>query len=215
MRHHILLLAVVAFAQRAAAQAPSRTEFVVRKGADTVAIERFSRDAATLSGEISQSNGIHTEYVANLRPDGTVEHVEMSRKSPRGDVAIYSVDFADALVRATLSSGPDSERLTVTTPRKPLPFLAVSFALSEQMVRASRLAPGQSATFTAVRMGVGDTATVTITRFHADSVLLAMPDVQLKVALSPAGEVVGGTHLAQHWSVERKAVVGMRAGGQE
>jgi hypothetical protein len=87
----------------------------------------------------------------------------------------------------------------------PAPFLAVSFALSEQLVRASHLAPGRSARWTAVRLGVGDTATVTVTRFRPDSVSLAMRDVELHVALSPAGEVVGGTHLAQHWTVERKS----------
>ena len=47
---------------------------------------------------------------------------------------------------------------------------------------------------------------MTVTRFRPDSVSLAMRDVELHVAVAPGGEVVGGTHLAQHWAVERKAV---------
>jgi hypothetical protein len=55
-------------------------------------------------------------------------------------------------------------------------------------------------------LAAGDTATLTVTRFHADSVLLAMAEMQIKLALSPKGEVIGGRHLGQDWLVERKTV---------
>jgi hypothetical protein len=71
---------------------------------------------------------------------------------------------------------------------------------------ASHLTVGKSQSWTAVRLGAGDTTTLTVTRFHADSVLLAMSDIQLKLALSRAGEVIGGRHMNQDWLIERKTV---------
>ena len=47
---------------------------------------------------------------------------------------------------------------------------------------ASHLSVGKSRVWTACRLGAGDTTTLTVTRFHADSVLLAMSDIQLKLA---------------------------------
>jgi hypothetical protein len=183
----------------------SSGEFVIRKGKDTVAVERFTRDGATLSGTIVQTVGIQTDYVLTLRGDGSVEHVEMTRAGARG-TASMSVELGRSAVRATMTAGGQADTAQIATETPPAPFLVVSFALSEQVVRASRLAPGQSARWTAVRLGAGDTATVTVTRFRPDSVSLAMRDVELHVALSPGGDVVGGTHLAQHWAVERKTV---------
>src|SRR4051812_3500161 len=84
----LLAAAPLAAAPLAAQTAPSRSEFVIRKGKDTLAVERFTRDGATLSGDIAQSNGIRTEYVYNLRRDGRVEHAEVSRKMRQGSALL-------------------------------------------------------------------------------------------------------------------------------
>ena len=199
------LLALGTAAGRAIpAQQPARSEFIVKKGKDTVAVEIFTREANTLTSEIYQSNGVRTQYTLNLRPDASVQHVELSRQGRQGAGVGVSVHFADTLVTATMSAGGESEKLEFPSKGKATPFLAVSFALAEQVMLASRLSVGGSRAWTAVRLGAGDTATLTVTRFHADSVLLAMSDVQLKLALSPKGEVIGGRHLGQDWLVERK-----------
>jgi hypothetical protein len=100
--------------------------------------------------------------------------------------------------------GGEAEKFEFASKGKATPFLAVSFALAEQVMLASHLSVGGSRVWTAVRLAAGDTVTLTVTRFHTDSVLLAMSDLQLKLALSPKGEVIGGRHLAQDWLVERK-----------
>jgi len=188
------------------AQQPVRSEFILRKGKDTVAVEIFSRDASTLTSEIYQSNGLRTQYTLNLRRDSSVQHVELTRQGRQGVGAGVSVDFSDTLVTATASGGGESQKFEFGSRGKTTPFLAVSFALVEQVAFASHLEVGKSKVWTAVRLAAGDTATLTVTRFHADSVLLAMPEVQIKVALSPKGEVIGGRHLTQDWLVERKTL---------
>jgi hypothetical protein len=212
MKSHVALLRIVvalvpglgAAASRQHAVAP--TEFVIRRGKDTVAIERFTRDGATLSGEISQATGIKTEYLMTLRSDHSVEHLEMSRQGRQGPPAIVSVDFGDT-VRVAVSSGGESGTESFAPPNRALPFFAVSFAISEQIVRATHLPVGQSAKYVFVRLGVGDTASATVTRFHRDSVSLSMPDVEITLALSPAGDVVGARHSKQGWTLERKGAV--------
>ena len=200
------LIVIIAAAHALPAQQSARSEFIVKKGKDTVAVEIFSRDAGTLTSEIYQSNGLRTQYTLNLRPDSSVQHVEMTRQGRQGAGTGISVHFADTLVTATMAAGGESEKFEFPSRGTATPFLAVSFALAEQVVFASHLGVGKSRVWTACRLGVADTTTLTVTRFHADSVMLAMADVQLKLSLSPKGEVSGGRHMNQDWLVERKTV---------
>jgi hypothetical protein len=185
--------------------AQAQTEFLIRKGKDTIAVERFTRDGLTLSGTISQSNGLRSEYVANLRADHSVEHMEMSRQGTQGPAALLSIDFADTLVKGSVTGGPQPVTMTLRTAAKPLPFLMQSFALAEQIVRASHPTTGQTVRWTAVRLGAGDTASLSVARVHADSVVISVPQGDLRMAVSQAGDILGATFAPQQWVVERKA----------
>src|SRR5215211_6439201 len=109
---YALLLAGVAVSP-APVEGQSKVDFIIRKGKDTVAVERVTRDALTLTGDLKQANGVHTEYVANLRADSTVEHLEVSRQGTQGPAAVFSIDLADTLVRASITGGPQPANLTV------------------------------------------------------------------------------------------------------
>jgi hypothetical protein len=116
-----------------------------------------------------------------------------------------TIAFGDTLVSASMTGpGGENEKMGIATRGHNTPFLAVSFALCEQILRSSRLDVGTSQKWTAFRLGAGDTTTLTVTRFHVDSALFSMPDVQLKVALSSTGDVTGGRHLGQDWVIERR-----------
>lgn len=210
-RHRLFVLSLlVASANVAGAQrTPSRSQFVVKKGKDTVAIEMFSRDGSTLTSEIYQTNGIRTEYTADLRADNTIKHVEMTRQGRQGGGATVSVTFGDSIVSAVASAaGGDGEKFEFVSHGRATPFLAVSFALAEQIVLANRLDVGKSARLIAVRLGAGDSTTVTLERFHSDSVSLMMQGLHLRLALSANGEVIGGRNVGQDWVVERKSTSG-------
>lgn len=203
VRQAMVLTAAVMAASSLHAQA--QTEFLIRKGKDTVAVERFTRDGLTLSGTITQSNGLRSEYVANLRADHSVEHMEMSRQGTQGPAALLSIDFADTLVKGSVTGGPQPVTMTLRTAAKPLPFLMQSFALAEQIVRASHPTTGQTVRWTAVRLGAGDTASLSVARVHADSVVISVPQGDLRMAVSQAGDILGATFAPQQWVVERKA----------
>ena len=122
------------------AQQPARSEFIVKKGKDTVAVEIFSREASTLTSEIYQSNGIRTQYTLNLRPD--------SLGAARRDVATgtagrrsrqFPFTSPTRSSRRRCRRGGESEKFEFRSTGTATPFLAVSFALAEQVVLASHL----------------------------------------------------------------------------
>ena len=188
----------------ALAQDSPRTEFILRKGKDTVAVERFSRDASTLTGLLSQTNGVKIEYVANLRADQSVEHIEMSRQGLQGPAVTLSIDFGDTLVSASFEAQGKKQSMIVATQTRPMPFLINSFALLEQIARASHPAEGQKVKWLAARLGAGDTASISVTRGLADTVVVSAPNGDVKLQMSKAGDVIGGWFGPQQWTVERR-----------
>jgi len=199
------LAALIAIALPLAAQQQQakRSQFVVTKGKDTVAIELFSRDGNALTSEIYQTNGPRTQYTMDLKPDSSISHVEFTRVTQNNQSIGISLFFLDSTVKAQMSAQGQTEQFEFAS-RKAIPILVVSFALCEQIVHASHLDVGKSATYTAIRLGVGDTTQLTVTRFHKDSVSFDMQGAQLKAALGSKGEIVGGVHLGQGWTITRK-----------
>jgi hypothetical protein len=186
-------------------QQAAKPGFVIKKGKDTVAVEVYSRDASMLTSEIYQSNGVRTQYTATLGADASVTYIEMTRQGRQGQGTGLTIAFGDTLVSASMTGpGGENEKMSIASRGRNTPFLAVSFALCEQILRSSRLDVGKSQKWTAFRLAAGDTTTLTVTRFHADSALFSMPDVQLKVAVSATGDVTGGRHLGQDWLIERR-----------
>jgi hypothetical protein len=184
-------------------QQSKRSQFVITKGKDTVAVELFSRDGNALTSEIYQTNGPRTQYTMDLKPDSSISHVEFTRVTQNNQSIGISIFFLDSTVKAQMSAQGQTEQLEFSS-RKAIPMLAVSFALCEQIVHASHLGVGQSATYTAIRLGAGDTTQLAVTRFHKDSVSFVMQGAQLKAVLGTNGEIVGGVHLGQGWTITRK-----------
>ena len=202
----VTLAAVVATipsaAQRTVARA-TQGQFVIRRGNDTVAVERFTRDATSLTGDIAVSAGPHLEYVLLLAPNGRVERVDLTRTPRQGSPITVGVEFGAGSAHAVVGDAGGREEVDFPTPLAATPFLIQSFAITEQIVRTASLALGQQTKWTAVRLGAGDTATVTIARFHPDSVSLTMADVAVTVALDADGRVIGAVHSRQPWILER------------
>jgi hypothetical protein len=199
----LLIMLAVAAPLAAQQQQAKRSRFVITKGNDTVAIELFSRDGNALTSEIYQTNGPRSQYTMDLKPDSSVSHVEFTRVTQNNQSIGVSIFFLDTLVKAQMSVAGQTDQFEFPS-RKAIPMLVVSFALCEQIIRASHLEVGKSASYTALRLGAGDTTQLTVTRFHKDSVSFAMQGAQLKAALGSNGDVVGGVNVGQGWTVTRK-----------
>jgi len=197
---YMLAVAIPLAAQQ---QQAKRSQFVITKGTDTVAVELFSRDRNVLTSEIYQTNGPRTQYTMDLKPDSSISHVEFTRVTQNNQSIGISIFFLDSTVKAQMSAQGQTEQFEFPS-RNAIPMLAVSFALCEQIVQASHLGVGKSVSYTAIRLGAGDTTQLTVARFHQDSVLFTMQGAQLKGALGSKGEIVGGVHLGQGWTITRK-----------
>jgi len=204
MRLVLTTLLIVLAAKAVVAQDAPQTEFIVRKGKDTLAVERFTRDASTLTGQLSQSNGVKVEYVANLRPDQTVEHIEMSRQNLQGQLLTLSIDFGDTLINASFEAQGKKQPVTIATQARSMPFLLNSFALLEQIAKASHPAEGQKVKWIATRLGAGDTASISVSRGVADTLVISAPNGDVKLQMSKSGDVVGGWFGPQQWVVSRR-----------
>jgi hypothetical protein len=198
--------AVIASAALALPAAAQKGTFVITKGKDTVAVESFTRTGTELTSQIAHSSGIRWQITATLRPDGAVQSVEAMRqgRTPAASLTM-NVSFADTLVAAQAATPQGSDNMTMPVRQRAMPFLALSFALAEQIVQASHLEPGKSQQWLSVRLGAVDTATITVTRFHPDSVSVRASDLEMKLAISGSGTIVGARHLGQDWLVERRS----------
>src|SRR5262245_55910227 len=79
------------------AQVP-RSQFVVTKGKDTVAVEVFTRNGRSMTSEIVQSNGVRTQMTVELRPDSSIQTIEYQRQNRQGQGVSLDGRFADSLV---------------------------------------------------------------------------------------------------------------------
>ena len=199
----IAVMLAMAIPLAAQQQQSKRSQFVITKGNDTVAVELFSRDGNALTSEIYQKNGPRSQYTMDLKADSSISHVEFTRVTQNNQSMGISVFFLDSTVKAQVSAQGQTEQFEFPS-RKAIPMLVVSFALCEQIVQASHLGVGKSATYTALRLGAADTAQLTVTRFHQDSVSFTMQGAQLKAALGGKSEITGGVNLGQGWTITRK-----------
>lgn len=117
--------------------------FVTTLGNDTLTVERFTRTATTLTGELVARSPRATlrTYTARLRPDGGVESVEVTTRvlnaPPSAPVTVSTVRFAGdtAHVRSVLGDSVQTLRVAGT-----LPLVAGSYAFYEQAMMQARRA---------------------------------------------------------------------------
>lgn len=146
-----LVLAPSASAPAHAQGKAERGAFVVRLGNDTIAIERFTRTATRLEGDIvartPRSSLVH--YTAALGPTGSVTRFQLASRplAGRGAGLTGELTFGRDTVVSRLKAGDSTATQRVAAARPSVPMVGVfSFALYEQAIRAARGAkrPGGS-----------------------------------------------------------------------
>jgi hypothetical protein len=186
--------------------------FVVRHGADTVAVERFVRSATKLEGTLALRNAKTTSehYSAVIGPDATLPLIEVT---VREGVDTGAAD-AKVVQRARVIFKNDSAAVDEVgsaglmtrvfgTNAGALPYLNLSFALLEQAVRRSRLA-GSESQLSFFNLGGGQTVTARISALGGDSLKLDIGKVGFRLKVDQVGRVLGGRILGQDVLVERK-----------
>ena len=195
----LLLLATAPMVRPARAQTrPERAAFVVRLGVDTVSVERFSRTAARLEGEIATRSPrtVVRRFAAAVGPDGNVTRFEISAPRlgapPDAPPAQRAVAvFGSDSIRIEIRSGDTVRTMAVAADAATLPLLLGAFAPYELLTVAARRGGLDSVTVPTYALGSRATATVTVTRLGSDSVLLATPFTPFRVHVDREGRILG------------------------
>jgi hypothetical protein len=197
-----------------AAQADSGT-FVIRRAGDTVAIEQFTRTPTTLHGTVKLRNAKSTSqaYEALLAPDASVPLIQVTVREDldsgrvKGKVVQRArVIFKEDSAAVDDVTGTGMQTRVFGTERGVVPYLNLSFALLEQAIRRSRAAAPASTQVPFFNLGGGQTVKAKVSALGADSLTLAIGDVEFHLKVDSTGRLLGGSIPAQQVVAERVGV---------
>jgi len=186
--------------------------FVIRHNGTTVATEEFSRSETGLAGTLFLNNSRNTfqRYTLVVAPDATVPMVEVTVRedADSGRVKARLIQRSRVIFREDSAAvdaiiGQRIETLVLGTRPGAVPYLNLSFAMLEQAVRRSR-APGGAGEVPFFNLGGGQTVSGTISPLGADSLNLAIGDIEFHLRVDPDGRVLGGRIPTQDVVAERQ-----------
>jgi len=207
MQSTALVLLAAGLAGASPALAPEDSLFVLRRGNDTISVERFHRSGRQLEGELLvRQAGVRFRYQAELDSTGRATRIvnrvwmagDTAGAPPRQD-AVITFEGAVAVVAM---SGPDGG----TTQRLPskvgvYTHINPSFAFWEPMIAQAKRT-GQS-DFSVFTLSGGQTFDAKVTLVGRDSAVVDAPGGEVRLKVGPAGAILGGYIPAQGLTIER------------
>jgi hypothetical protein len=214
------LLASRSLAQSAAVADPSPADsgaFVVLRGTDTMAVERYARTATELTGEMltKAMGGQRQHYRVYIVEDLTTPLVEMSvwrqtdpeSSPPRQRARVIFRDDSVAIDDAN-STGMNTSVFFVG--KGGLSYLNLSFAFLEQATMRARYLKGDSATVPFFnitgRLGepAGESLNAIVRPVGKDSMSVKLGPVDFRLAVDEKGRILGGGVPTQNLVVVRR-----------
>jgi hypothetical protein len=203
----------------AAAQSADSAAFVIRHGADTLATEQVTRTATEIRGELDFRRGGASEgYRAVLAPDATVPLVEVTveqrpaSEKERARVAQRTrIIFRADSVAVDDASNHGLETRILPTEHGAIPYLNLSAGMLEQALRRAAVLGKSEVELPLFNLGgsdsrgAGQTVRAKLTRVSADSLALAIGQVEFRLRVDGAGRLLSGGIPAQKLSFERIA----------
>jgi len=191
---------------------PDSGTFVIRRAADTVAIEHFTRTATTLQGTLAMrdAKGTAQVYQVVMAPDASVALIEVTvqEKPDSGQAKGRVLQRARVIFKEDSAAVDDVtnhglQTRIFGTERGAVPYLNLSFALLEQAVRRSRAADPAGSRVPLFNLGGGQTVDGRLSALGADSLSLAIGTVEFHLRVDQTGRVLGGRIPAQAVVVDR------------
>jgi len=171
---------------------------VITSGPDTLAVEEYRHGDAAFGSVLRLRGGATIRTVAGVGRDGRIPDLSIfvwPAAGPAGGTAgtlEIDVAFAGGFVavrRSVDGSGSVRERRDV--PPGTLPWTNPSVGLLELVVRRARAA-GVGAMTLYDAVGGGRVLEATVTPVPSDSVVIALPSAEFRLAVDSAGRVSGG-----------------------
>ncbi|HET9984704.1 MAG TPA: alpha/beta fold hydrolase [Longimicrobiales bacterium] len=184
-----------------AQNASAADTFVVLRGSDTLAVERFSRSAGRLEGTLAEHvSGGQVAYTATIAADESVPHLGLQVHppgQPESTVRSVTIDLRGDTAVVETPAGP--QRLA--TRAGAFPYINLSFALLEQAVRRARKL-GSGPVELPFFIG-GQTVPATVRTVAGDTVSVVLGGADLRAVVDAAGRVVAASVPAQGVVVHR------------
>ncbi|HEX5724342.1 MAG TPA: DUF2911 domain-containing protein [Longimicrobiaceae bacterium] len=207
------------------AQEPETGAFVVTIGRDTLAVERYTRTADRLQGEVigRAPRATSSTYDAVLRPDGSIARIEITTRqlnAPAGAPANRStVEFGADSATVVLQRGDSVRTQRVPTPHgASIPLVGNSYAVYEQAImHFRRAAAADSLKMSMVAPGNARSYDLTLRRVGADSLTLSNIAGLQRVHADARGRLLGldGLQSTQKFIVQRLPTLDLTALGAE
>ena len=179
----LALAALVLLAPALSAQVPERAVFLVRMGADTLAVERATRNGAQLEGTlVMRTPLLRIGQRVTLSDSGTVVRVATAMSvgasgdsvQQRAELA-FRGDSAFSHVEDTRAATPAPDRRFAVVPGS-IPLLNLSGLSLELLLRRARALGGDTVRVPILLL-TGQSLTATVTRIGADSALVSLAGV--------------------------------------
>ncbi|HEU0077100.1 MAG TPA: alpha/beta fold hydrolase [Longimicrobiaceae bacterium] len=199
---------VLALAPAAAAQTPERGEWVIRRGGDTLATETYTRTAARLEAELTMRMPVLRQRLdAELSADALVTRATLvvlpGRAGETPPMVRESLVFRGDSVLAEVQAQGVPPRQRFAPGRGALPYVNLSMALLEQAVRRARAMGSGPARIPVLALENGAVFTLVVTPRGADSTMVSLGSVELRLATDAAGRVLGACVPSQGVAMER------------
>ncbi|MEP7383730.1 MAG: alpha/beta hydrolase [Gemmatimonadota bacterium] len=196
-----LLVAWLVVAPRAAAQGGSQGDLLVllSGGGDTISVERFTRTPGRLEGELLiASANARFSYAIDVDAQGGATRLVNEYRQATAPLSSEPLQHADVhFVRDSaiveLSGGGKSTTQRFATRPGALPFLNPSFAQVELVLQRARHLGGDSVDVAVWAIQGGQTTMAQVVRRGADSVVVIIGGIPLRLAVNAAGAITGGS----------------------
>lgn len=182
--------------------------YLLRRGADTLAFERFTRTPGRLEAELLfRTVGGRWNYSITLARDAAPIRMEYEFRraadpitSPPAQSA--TLDFVGDSVFASVSGGAIQR---IGTRRGAVPYANPSVAMMEQILLRARALGGSPVTVPLFAVGGAMTLDAVVTKFRADSVCIHLGETDICFLVDAAGNVKSGAIPSQGVTIERTA----------
>ena len=188
--------------------AQERSTFVVLRGNDTLAVERVARTARRVESDLAvRAQGVRLQFGLALAPGALVSSMDIAVRM------MASAPDAPPVQAATITFRGDSAIVDVTAParatqrfatgRGTLPLVNLSMAVAEQLVRRARTVGGPRVELPAFAVAGGQVLPAVVTWSGADTAVVTIAGVDLRLAVAPDGRVLGAAVPSQRVTFTR------------
>ncbi|HET9440149.1 MAG TPA: alpha/beta fold hydrolase [Longimicrobiales bacterium] len=189
----------------AAAQSES---FVVRMGRDTIAIETFVLNAQRLEGELSgPALPNRMRYQVELS-NGLPGRMKVEMMAANSDTAAMRAELTfvgDSVLVQSSSAGAAQPAQRLGTTRNAVPFINLAFSFVELATTQARRVTGDSTLVHYFIVTNGGTLPSKLKWITADSAVMSLGGVELRLQLDARGRILHATVPSQNVTVERVA----------